>query len=147
VRKALAGVLIGLGAAAVVLATDRLSTVLAGGGQTFLQSIELKTYDWRLTHTAQPSTARRDIALVDIDEYSLRNLEANTGKWPWPRAVHSMLVDYLVRAPAKVIVYDVVFSGATDRFRIFDRHAWEQALADAEAAFKANPELLARLDL
>jgi transcriptional regulator MraZ len=42
---------------------------------------------------------------------------------------------------------DVVFSGATDRFRIYDRRAWEQALADAEAAFKANPDLLARLDL
>ncbi|MET0151088.1 MAG: division/cell wall cluster transcriptional repressor MraZ [Candidatus Binatia bacterium] len=42
---------------------------------------------------------------------------------------------------------DVVFSGATDRFRIYDRQAWEQALADAEAAFKANPELLSRLDL
>jgi len=42
---------------------------------------------------------------------------------------------------------DVVFNGATDRFRIYDRQAWEQALGDAEAAFKANPELLARLDL
>ena len=114
-----------------------LSTVLAGGGQNFLQSIELKTYDWRLTHTAQPSTARRDIALVDIDEYSLRNLEPNTGRWPWPRAVHSMLIDYLVRAPAKVIVYDVVFSGADTRSGFpFGGTTWtgaesDQALADS----------------
>jgi adenylate cyclase len=112
VRKVVAGLLIGLAAAAVVLTADLLLTALAGGGQNFLQSIELKTYDWRLTHTAQPAAARRDIALVDIDEYSLRNLEANTGRWPWPRAVHSMLIDFLARAPAKVIVYDIVFSGA-----------------------------------
>ena len=91
VKKAVAGVLIGLGAAAVVLATDALLTAIGGDGQNFLQSIEFKTYDWRLTHTAQPATARRDIALIDIDEYSLRNLEPNTGRWPWPRAVHSML--------------------------------------------------------
>ncbi len=42
---------------------------------------------------------------------------------------------------------DVVFSGAADRFRVFDRQAWEQARGDAEAAFKANPELLSRLNL
>ena len=53
--------------------------------------VELKTYDWRLTHTAQPRAARQDIALVEIDEYSLRNLEPNAGRWPWPRAIHSML--------------------------------------------------------
>lgn len=42
---------------------------------------------------------------------------------------------------------EVVFCGAADRFRIFDRRAWEQVRDDAEAAFKANPELLSRLNL
>jgi adenylate cyclase len=137
VRKPVAGVLIGLGAAALVLATDLLLTALAGGGQSFLQSLEFKTYDWRLTHTAQPATARRDIALVDIDEYSLRNLEPNTGQWPWPRAVHSMLIDFLARAPAKIVVYDVVFSGGDTRSGFpFGGATWtgaesDQALADS----------------
>jgi adenylate cyclase len=140
VRKAVAGLLIGLAAAAVVLATDAVLTALAGGGQNFLQSIELKTYDWRLTRTAQPATARRDIALVDIDEYSLRNLEPNTGRWPWPRAVHSMLIDFLARAPAKVIVYDVVFSAADAQSGFpFGGATWtgaesDQAFADSVKA-------------
>jgi adenylate cyclase len=139
-RKAVAGLLIGLGAAAAVLATNVLLSVLAGDGQNFLQSIELKTYDWRLTRTADPAAARRDIALVDIDEYSLRNLEPNTGHWPWPRAVHSMLIDFLARAPAKVIVYDVVFSGADTRSGFpFGGATWtgvesDQALADSVKA-------------
>lgn len=42
---------------------------------------------------------------------------------------------------------DVVFVGATDRFRVFDRGAWEQTWNDAAATFKANPELLSRLNL
>ncbi len=42
---------------------------------------------------------------------------------------------------------DVVFVGATDRFRIYDRGAWEQTWDDAAATFKANPELLSRLNL
>jgi MraZ protein len=42
---------------------------------------------------------------------------------------------------------DVVFVGASDRFRIFDRRAWDEALDDAAATFKANPDLLARMNL
>ena len=76
---------------------------------------EIRTYDWRLTHTARPESARKDIAIVEIDEPSLRSLQPNAGRWPWPRAVHSMLLDYLARAPAKVIAYDVVFSEADTR--------------------------------
>ena len=135
-RKAVAGLLIGLGAAAVVFFTNILLTALAGDGPNFLQSIELKTYDWRLTRTADPAAARRDIALVDIDD-SLRNLEPNTGRWPWPRAVHSMLIDFLARAPAKVVVYDVFFSAADSRSGFpFGGATWtgaesDQALADS----------------
>jgi adenylate cyclase len=114
VRKRAAGILVGLGAAVVVLAADLFFTAFIAGDNP-LQTVELKTYDWRLVHTAQPSTARTDIALVEIDEYSLRNLEPNAGRWPWPRAVHSMLIDYLARAPAKVIAYDVVFSEPDSR--------------------------------
>ena len=92
---------------------------MSRGGLSPFELAELRTYDWRLTHTARPETARQDIALVEIDEYSLRNLQPNAGRWPWPRVVHAMLIDYLARAPAKVIAYDVVFSEADTR-RGFD---------------------------
>jgi adenylate cyclase len=116
VRKGVAGSLVGLGAAALVLVLDGVLTAIGGVGTvTPLQTVELKTYDWRLVRTARPETARRDIALVEIDEYSLRNLEPNAGRWPWPRAVHSMLLDYLARAPATVIAYDVLFTEADTR--------------------------------
>jgi adenylate cyclase len=90
-----------LGAAFLVLALTNL------GG---LHTIELKTYDWRLTQTVDPSTARKDIALVEIDEYSLRNLEPNAGRWPWPRIVHANLIEYLRRGNPALIVYDVNFA-------------------------------------
>jgi adenylate cyclase len=118
VRKAFAGLLVGGVAAALVVAADVLFTVFSAGGAHPLETVELKTYDWRLSHTARPETARTDIALVEIDEYSLRNLP-NAGRWPWPRAVHSMLIDYLARAPARVIAYDVNFAEADTR-RGFD---------------------------
>ena len=80
-----------------------------------MQTVELKTYDWRLARTARPETARQDIVLVEIDEFSLRNLEPYAGRWPWPRVVHSMLLDYLARGPAKVIAYDVNFAEPDDQ--------------------------------
>src|SRR5215510_6685244 len=115
-RRAVAGVAIGTGAAALVLLADSLGDFAAGAsGVGPLQSIELKTYDWRLSRTARPETARKDIALIEIDEYSLRNLEPYAGRWPWPRAVHAELVDYLTRAPAKLIAYDIDFAEADTR--------------------------------
>jgi adenylate cyclase len=116
VQKAAPGILVGLGAAGLVLAVELLFGVLTGGtGLTPLQTIELKTYDWRMRSTARPETARKDIALIELNEYSLRNLEPYVGRWPWPRLVHAELIDYLVRAPAKVIAYDVMFAGADTR--------------------------------
>jgi adenylate cyclase len=117
--KGVAGLLVGLAAAALVLIGDALFGAVSRNGLNPFDLAELRTYDWRLTHTARPDTARKDIAIVEIDERSLRSLEPNAGRWPWPRAVHSMLLDYLARAPAKIIAYDIVFSEADTR-RGFD---------------------------
>ncbi len=79
----------------------------------------------------QPATARKDLALVEIDEYSLRNLEQNAGRWPWPRAVHSMLLDYLARAPAHIVAYDVNFAEADTRTGFaFGGSTWSGAESD-----------------
>src|SRR6185436_9791731 len=59
-----------------------------------------------------------DIFLVTIDEYSLRNLEPALGRWPWPRLIHAELIDYLARAPAKIIAYDVNFAGPDTQAQI-----------------------------
>ncbi len=100
-RKGLAGLLVGACAAGIVLALTSLNA---------FRTVELKTYDWRLARVADPSTARKDIALVEIDEYSLRNLQKHAGRWPWPRVVHASLIDYLNRGRPRLIAYDVLFA-------------------------------------
>jgi adenylate cyclase len=65
--------------------------------------------------TADPAAARSDIALVEINETSLRALEGVAGRWPWPRLVHASVIDFLARAPARVIVYDVLFTERDSR--------------------------------
>ena len=99
-RKALAGVSIGLAAVVVVLAL---------GATGALERPELWLYDWRMRWTAQPETVSNDIVLVEINEGSIQVLEPVVGRWPWPRALHALLIDYLHRGRPKAIVLDIGF--------------------------------------
>jgi adenylate cyclase len=162
VRKLIAGVLVGLGASAVVLAIDLLFTHVGVSGSSPLQTVELKTYDWRLAHTAQPETARRDIVLIEIDEGSLRTLQPYAGRWPWPRVVHSSLIDFLAGAGAKLIAYDIDFAEPDTRIGFkYGESTWsgadsDRALADsirkagnvillADASYDAETTEVARI--
>ncbi len=134
-RQLLAGILVGLSAAVVVLGADALFTSFGGGGLQPLLAIELKTYDWRLSHTARPETARTDIALIDIDERSLRLLQPFAGRWPWPRVVHSSLIDFLAQSGARLIVYDIDFADADTRIGFkYGDSTWSGAESDKALA-------------
>jgi adenylate cyclase len=138
VKSAATGAVIGFAAALLVLAAAA-SFARAGGatGQNPFETVELITYNWRMARTARPETARSDIALVEIDEDSLRNLQPNAGRWPWPRVVHSLVVDYLAAARPRLIVYDVNFAEPDTRvgFKMGDAtlsgEESDQALVDS----------------
>ena len=88
------------------------AAVLAGalGFLSFVENIELDTYDRRVAATARPSAPDDDIVIVWINDDSLRRMEPIVGRWPWPRMTHAMVIDYLATAGAKVIVTDVAAS-------------------------------------
>ncbi len=117
------------------------SIAWAAGLLSFFETIELKSYDLRVRWTANPANARRDIALVAIDDSSIRRLEPAVGRWPWPRLVHSALIDFLSRAPARVIVYDVLFTERDKRSFTVGGESWtgeESDRALAKSAAKAG---------
>jgi len=113
-----------LGAASAALAW-------AAGRTAFFETVELKTYDYRVRMTADPASARGDIALVAIDDSSIRRLEPQVGRWPWPRLVHASLLDYLARGPARVIVYDVLFTERQQGSFLIGGTEWTGAELDA----------------
>lgn len=105
-RRLLAGLAIGCGAialASVLAATD------AG------RRVEDLTYDWRVRATAEPTPADSPVAIVEINESSLRELTPLVGRWPWPRLVHAAVIEFLARAGARAIAYDVLFTEADTR--------------------------------
>jgi adenylate cyclase len=110
-RKLLAG--LGLGALAAVI-------VLALAASTdLLDRLELTTYDWRMRLAADPKTLDKDIVLVEISDLTIREMEPIFGHWPWPRLAVSFIIDYLNRAPAKVIAVDLSFA-ESDRVKQYD---------------------------
>ena len=127
-RKVVAGLLLGIGAAAIVLA-------LHSAG--FLETAELKLYDWRMRLAAAPDSVNRDIVLVEINESTIRDMEPIFGHWPWPRVALSYVINYLHRAAAKVVAVDITFA-ERDRVAQYDiggemtsGKQSDQALADA----------------
>jgi adenylate cyclase len=100
-RRQLIGV--SLGAAAAALAWGLGLLPLAA-------RLESATYDARLARTARPAPPDQPIAVVLINESSIRALAPIFGAWPWPRIVHAGAIDFLARSGARVIAYDVLFS-------------------------------------
>jgi adenylate cyclase len=129
-RRLALGVALGLLAAALAVAL---------GVIPLLRTVEWKVYDQHVRWAADPGAARRDLAVVKIDERSIRELEPFVGRWPWPRLVHAKIVDFLALGGARAIAYDVLLL-ERDRRLAFEvgGDTWsgaesDQALADAVA--------------
>ena len=104
------------------------------GSSSFVRSVELTTYDWRMRLTARPDAPSDDIVLVSIDDDSIRRMAPLVGRWPWPRLMHAFLLDYLTRGKPRVIVYDVLFTEPdVRRFDVGDEE-WTGKQSDDEFA-------------
>jgi len=71
----------------------------------FLESIELKTFDWR-ARLDKPPKALPHVVIVSIDDDSLSKM----GRWPWPRSFIAQMMDFLSKSGAKIIGADILFS-------------------------------------
>lgn len=71
----------------------------------------------------------QDFILIDIDQNSLDDPEMLdlAGNWPWPRAIHGELLEFLARQQPRAVIFDLIFS-EPDRFRLNSDQVLEQAL-------------------
>ncbi len=74
-----------------------------GANSDLMQSLERKAYDMGVL--ASLRTPSDKIAVIAIDDQSVANL----GRWPWPRAIHSRMLDVLEAGHPKVIGYTAFF--------------------------------------
>ena len=95
--------------ALVALAVTCTLLGLLASQTSFLRTLELKTLDLRFRLLGDQGVASTDIVLVAIDDASLKTLEPAVGRWPWPREAHSVLLSYLNRAGARLVIFDLLF--------------------------------------
>jgi diguanylate cyclase (GGDEF)-like protein len=74
-----------------------------------LRRFEYVTYDYRcMLRGARPADSR--IAVIEVSDDSV----AKIGRWPWERSWHATLVKILENLGARAVIFDVIFSEASD---------------------------------
>lgn len=103
--------------AAVFILTLIIRTIPA------IQTVELKTIDWRFQWRGAQQLKDSPIVLVTIDDQSFESLP---DRWPWPRYYYANVIQNLTKAGAAAIGLDVMLD-------IPDKHGAvsDQQLADA----------------
>lgn len=100
------------------LATLYLLGGLALLGFGGLDLIDHRLGDVLLKREAQSRPAPKDIVLLALDQNSLDDptMLEMAGRWPWPRAIHGELLDYLATQKPRAVLFDIIFS-EPDTFR------------------------------
>ena len=99
-----------------------------------LQTLELKTLDYRFLSSPHPELADTNVVIVAIDQNSLDFFERQQVGWPWPREFYGLLLEYLAAGGAKVVAFDIDFSSRSpDRLEV-DGETSDAAFAEAIGA-------------
>jgi len=74
-----------------------------------MQRVELMLMDMaqRMVPLAVPDSSR--VVVVAVDDISYGADSYRLGKWPWPRGIYPPVIDYLMRAGAQVVGFDLYF--------------------------------------
>ena len=104
IRKGAIGIGLGVLAAVLVLA--------AAASGDLLDRYELTTYDWRMRLAAAPQSVNKNIVFIEINDNSIREMQPFFGRWPWARLAASFAIDFVHRAPARVVAVDFTLAEA-----------------------------------
>lgn len=96
--------------AACLIAATVAGGVLWASGEGFFQRAEWLLQDRRMAFYRADAPVDPSIAVVLVDEASLRAMNRLVGRWPWPRSVHADAVDFISLGKPKAIVFDVLFT-------------------------------------
>jgi CHASE2 domain-containing sensor protein/tetratricopeptide (TPR) repeat protein len=121
-------------AAALVFA---IGTWVAPG---LVRSLELTVYDRAIRSGS--ATPPRDIVIVAVDEASIAKL----GAWPWPRSIHTRLLERLTESGASLIAFDMSMGQSQARSGLDQLRAAIQLLETDSANSEQTERLKALLD-
>jgi len=97
-------IIISLGIAILIL----ISTI-SGYRQGIFEKPEYFLHDVQARLLRSDKTADPKIKIILVDEAALKSMDNIAGRWPWPRAIWSDLLDYLAMGGAQAVLFDILF--------------------------------------
>ena len=88
----------------------------------FAKQIEYRLEDIRIRMGADHTPTSTNIVIIAVDDESLQRMDPAVGRWPWPRSLWGVVVNYC--SEARVLGMDILFA----------EKEWD-ALADTENVF------------
>lgn len=74
-----------------------------------MQRLEGLTYDWRMSLVREGTKIDEQVAVILIDDNSLKTLDSVAGRWPWPRSIYAELLDFIALGEPKAVLFDITF--------------------------------------
>jgi adenylate cyclase len=94
----------------------------------FFERPEQLVYDAKAKLFRSSKLPPKTLKTILIDDASMKAMESIAGRWPWPRAVYSDLLEFLTTyGGARAVLFDILFSEHSDESN-------DNALIDATAA-------------
>ncbi len=76
----------------------------------FFSRPELMFYDLRIRLIRGDAEPPSNIAVILIDEASIKLMNSLVGRWPWPRSIHADVIDFLRLGEPEAILFDILFT-------------------------------------
>jgi adenylate cyclase len=110
---------------ALVIAVLVAAFTITSYQRGYFERAEDLVYDVKAKFYRSKKIPPKNIKVVLIDEASISVMEKIAGRWPWPRAIYSDLLEFLTTyGGAKTVLFDILFTERYDE-------ANDQALVDA----------------
>lgn len=100
-RKLVIGILI-------ILSTSLFVNLCSYSG--IFDKMENMAFDARSRIFSRGEQVSDDVAVILIDEASLRLMNPVVGRWPWPRSVYADVIDFLSMGGARAVLFDILFT-------------------------------------
>jgi class 3 adenylate cyclase/CHASE2 domain-containing sensor protein len=76
-----------------------------------LDQLEYRAYDFRVVSLAESTRPSDDIMIVVVDQDSIDwAQQERSWSWPWPRRSFGEIVEYMDRAGAASVIFDIIYS-------------------------------------
>jgi len=80
----------------------------------YFERAEDLVYDVKAKFYRSKKAPPKNIKIVLIDDVSIAAMENVAGRWPWPRAIYSDLLEFLSMGGARSVLFDILFTERYD---------------------------------